>query len=238
VSAAQLSAARGGAGDALYRVEWARTSALPGAVPAKQWAVLGADDLGLTRALTEAGVDPCGYADLAALRATVADGGAVPDTVVLGVTGERALAETEPAPDGARGADGAPRAAAAHRLTARVLADVQAWLADDTWADSRLVLVTSGAVAAGDEHPADLAAAPLWGLLRAAQTEHPGRFALVDLDGAAASRAALPAAVGCGEPQLALRAGQVLTPRLTRHTATADAATGPDGAAPRRLDPN
>ncbi|WP_408648001.1 type I polyketide synthase [Streptomyces buecherae] len=247
VSAAQLSAARGGAGDALYRVEWARTSAVPGAVPAKQWAVLGADDLGLTRALTEAGVDPCGYADLAALRASVADGGAVPDTVVLGVTGERALAEAEPAPNGARGADGAPRAAAAHRLTARVLADVQAWLADDTWADSRLVLVTSGAVAAGDEHPADLAAAPLWGLLRAAQTEHPGRFALVDLDGAAASRAALPAAVGCGEPQLALRAGQVLTPRLTRHpaapqareaTATADAATGPDGAAPRRLDPN
>ncbi|MEV4384059.1 polyketide synthase dehydratase domain-containing protein, partial [Streptosporangium sp. NPDC049644] len=39
----------------------------------------------------------------------------------------------------------------AHELTARVLGVVQGWLADDRFADSRLVVVTRGAVAAGDD---------------------------------------------------------------------------------------
>jgi acyl transferase domain-containing protein/acyl carrier protein len=82
---------------------------------------------------------------------------------------------------------------------------------------SRLALVTRGAMAAVDGEVPDLAGASLWGLLRSAQAEHPGRFTLVDVDGSQASEEALEAALGLeGEPQLAIRAGRVLVPRLGR----------------------
>ena len=66
----------------------------------------------------------------------------------------------------------------------------------------------------GDEAP-DPAAAAIWGLIRSAQSEHPGRFSLVDTDGTEASQQALPAALAIGieEPQLALRDGVALVPR-------------------------
>ncbi|GAA3291220.1 hypothetical protein GCM10020295_07510 [Streptomyces cinereospinus] len=54
----------------------------------------------------------------------------------------------------------------------------------------------------------------MWGLVRAAQAENPGRFVLADLDGSAESRAALPAALGSDEPEFALRQGELLVPRL------------------------
>ncbi|HYQ68098.1 type I polyketide synthase [Actinophytocola sp.] len=63
----------------------------------------------------------------------------------------------------------------------------------------------------------DPAAGAVWGLARTAQSEHPGRVVLVDTD-AAATLAALPAAVATGEPQLALRDGTATVPRLVRHT--------------------
>ncbi|MFI9387117.1 SDR family NAD(P)-dependent oxidoreductase [Kutzneria sp. NPDC052558] len=92
---------------------------------------------------------------------------------------------------------------------ARGLDLAQAWLAEDRFADSRLVLVTRGAA-----HPAgDLAAAAVGGLIRAAQTENPDRFVLVDIDDdCTASR--LLAAVATGEPQAAVRGDTVLAPRL------------------------
>ncbi|MCX4759401.1 type I polyketide synthase [Streptomyces sp. NBC_01275] len=101
-----------------------------------------------------------------------------------------------------------------------VLSVVRAWLAEERFADGRLVLVTRGAVAAGDgEGVADLVHTPLWGLLRSAQSENPGRFVLVDLDGRESSRAALRRALASGEPQCALRQGRLLVPRLVRETA-------------------
>ncbi|MFF2120290.1 SDR family NAD(P)-dependent oxidoreductase [Kitasatospora sp. NPDC058184] len=123
----------------------------------------------------------------------------------------------------------------ARAVTHRVLKLLQAWLAEDRFAGSRLVLATSGAVAA---HPGEavtaLACAPLWGLVRSAQSENPDRIVLVDLDGTAASAAALPAALATGEPQLALREGTVLAARLAR-AATSGALTPPAGE-PWRLD--
>ncbi len=81
------------------------------------------------------------------------------------------------------------------------------------------MLVTRGAVATTDgEDVPDLAAAAVWGLARAAQAEHPGRIVLVDSDDEPASRQAFDAALALGEPQLALRAGAVLVPRLVRAT--------------------
>ncbi|MFE2872691.1 type I polyketide synthase, partial [Embleya sp. NPDC059259] len=110
--------------------------------------------------------------------------------------------------------------------TAAVLARVQEYLAD-TDAPEPLVVLTHGAVAAttGDAVP-DLAHAPVWGLLRSAQSEHFGRLVLVDTDDSPESTLLLRAALHSGEPQLALRAGQALAPRLAR-TGT----DGRDGAA-------
>jgi NAD(P)-dependent dehydrogenase (short-subunit alcohol dehydrogenase family) len=85
------------------------------------------------------------------------------------------------------------------------------------------VFVTRGAVAAepGDAVP-DLVGAPVWGMVRSAQAEYPGCFALIDLDTAAGSWEALPAAVAAGavaeESQLAVRRGAILAPRLIRGT--------------------
>ncbi len=110
------------------------------------------------------------------------------------------------------------------------LALVQSWLEDDR----RLVVITRGAVAAlpGDDVP-DLAHAPVWGLLRSAQSEHPGRFLLLDLDDDPASPAAVApavaAAAAAGKPQVALRAGTAYAPRLVRLAppAAEPAETGP-----------
>ncbi|MFD7507682.1 SDR family NAD(P)-dependent oxidoreductase [Streptomyces sp. NPDC059850] len=112
-----------------------------------------------------------------------------------------------------------PGAAHAHALTSRVLAELQAFLAkpeDDT---ARLVVLTRGAVAVRDGEMADPAAAAVWGLVRSAQSENPGRIVLADLDGDPASRSALSAALATGEPQLAVREGAASAPRLVRATA-------------------
>ncbi|MFF7130687.1 SDR family NAD(P)-dependent oxidoreductase, partial [Streptomyces sp. NPDC008240] len=100
-----------------------------------------------------------------------------------------------------------------HAVTSRVLELVQSWLAEERFADSRLVFVTSGATTG-----ADLAGAAVWGLVRSAQSEHPGRFGLVDLDGEDAARM-LPRVLGSDEPQLAVRDGEVLAARLARSSA-------------------
>ncbi|MET9896923.1 SDR family NAD(P)-dependent oxidoreductase, partial [Streptomyces sp. NPDC006465] len=92
---------------------------------------------------------------------------------------------------------------------------VREWLSDED-ASGRLVVVTEGAVAVSDDERQDLAVAPVWGLLRSAQSENPGRIVLVDLDRSAAAATALPGALAGGEPQLALRGNTVLVPRLTR----------------------
>ncbi|MFI5682241.1 acyltransferase domain-containing protein, partial [Streptomyces cellulosae] len=104
-----------------------------------------------------------------------------------------------------------PSASAAGAAVSDVLALVRGWLAQERFAGSRLVVVTRGAVAVGAEDVSDVALAGVWGLLRSAQTENPGRFGLIDLE----VRGDLPAAaVACGEPQLAVRGGRLLVPRL------------------------
>ncbi|HET7418181.1 MAG TPA: SDR family NAD(P)-dependent oxidoreductase [Solirubrobacterales bacterium] len=122
-----------------------------------------------------------------------------------------AVAVFECVPDPAAGA-----VAATHALCAEVLERLQAFLADAA-PEERLAFVTAGAVAAADGESPDPAAGAVWGLVRSAESEHPGRFVLVDTDGSEASRAALPAALGVTEePQLALREGAAMVPRLVR----------------------
>ncbi|MGW0218737.1 SDR family NAD(P)-dependent oxidoreductase, partial [Micromonospora chokoriensis] len=97
--------------------------------------------------------------------------------------------------------------------------DVLAALRDAVERDVRLAVVTSGAVASGpDDAVTDLAGAAVWGLVRSAQTENPGRFLLVDTDG----DDHLGAVLATGEEQIAVRDGMLRAPRLARVTEPAD----------------
>ncbi|MFG2093245.1 SDR family NAD(P)-dependent oxidoreductase [Streptomyces sp. NPDC048612] len=100
-----------------------------------------------------------------------------------------------------------------HEAATGALALVQRWLTDPP-AAARLVFVTRGAVDAPGTTHHDSAAAPIWGLVRSAQSEHPGRFVLADLDGQDTSYAALPAALATHEPQFAVRGGTVHLPKV------------------------
>ncbi|OBF54597.1 polyketide synthase [Mycobacterium sp. 852002-53434_SCH5985345] len=73
-----------------------------------------------------------------------------------------------------------------------------------------LVVLTRGAVALPGEDVSDLAGAAVWGLVRSAQAEHPGRAVLVDSDGSVE----LGSVIGCGETQLIVREGVAYGARL------------------------
>ncbi|MFC7589593.1 alcohol dehydrogenase catalytic domain-containing protein [Nonomuraea antimicrobica] len=111
------------------------------------------------------------------------------------------------------------------------------WLGEERLAGARLVLVTRGAVAAlGTDGAPDLVGAAVCGLVRSAQAEHPGRILLVDVDEASQSSQALVSVLGVqDEPQLAVREGRVLVPRLAKAATSNDLHT-PEGAGAWRLD--
>ncbi|MER5932829.1 type I polyketide synthase [Streptomyces sp. NPDC002054] len=214
--AAAAGSGTGPVREALFQVDWTSLT-LPEAAPESGagWALLGADPLKTGAGLERAGIldDPYGsaYPDLNALGEAFdmaeALGEPAPETVLVSL-----------APDLA-----APAAAsAAHAATAHALGLVQGWLADERFAASWLVVLTRGAVATADpdEDVTDLAHAAVWGLVRSAQAEHPGRFVLIDLDGEDPSYRALPAALATDETQLALREGTVRAPRLARAALT------------------
>ncbi|MBB4965482.1 acyl transferase domain-containing protein/D-arabinose 1-dehydrogenase-like Zn-dependent alcohol dehydrogenase [Saccharothrix violaceirubra] len=99
---------------------------------------------------------------------------------------------------------------AAHAVAAETLAVVQDFLrAQD---EGKLAIVTRGAVAVGPDDVIDPAASTAWGLVRAAETEHPGRFTLVDVDHDGDVQA--PA----DEFQVAVRGDRVFAARLDRVT--------------------
>ncbi|WP_372505740.1 type I polyketide synthase, partial [Streptomyces malaysiensis] len=204
VSAEQLRSARTEYHESLFRLEWIE---LAGAAAAGggRWAVLGSDDL--ARGAAGAGAEATVYPDLAALTAAIEAGAAVPRVVLV-------------APSAQAGGD---VAGAAHRAAAEALALVQAWLGDERFADTRLAVLTSGALATGADEPvADLAGAAVRGLLRSAQSENPDRFVLIDVDGRADGFAALPAALESGEPDIAVRLGVLRIPRLARAVSVAE----------------
>ncbi len=211
VSAAQLDGARGLHRDSLFTIRWRQLQrAAQGTVDG--WAALGDEDSAVVRALSVAGVRVDAYADAGSLDSLLDSGGEVPRVVLFDCGRERA-GELSREEDGA--GDSEPEAAL-HGVQ-RALSLLQDWLADERFADSALVLVTTGAVAVESaEDLQGLVQAPVWGLVRSAQSENPGRFVLVDTDGDEDSTAALAAAVATGEAQIALRRGEIFTPRLIR----------------------
>ncbi|MFE9221764.1 type I polyketide synthase [Streptomyces lavendulae] len=203
---------RHGAHDALFRLDWVRT-AVPAGAGAATLVVVGDAGArsGLAATLGGAGVPVAAYEDLAALDEAVTAGRqALPDTVVMPFTAPEGTA-----PAGVAALDTV--ADGAREVTHRALAALQDWLGNGRFAGARLAVVTHGAVAAhADTEAGDLAGTPVWGLVRAAQTEHPDRFVLVDLDGADASGRALAGALASDEPELAVRGGALYAPRLAR----------------------
>ncbi|MFC0596904.1 type I polyketide synthase [Streptomyces palmae] len=217
------------AAGALFRTVW---RPVPGAAPfGGPIALLGAPD-------GAAGPTVTVHRDLAALTTALAAGAEPPEAVLAPVA-----TEPQDAPAAVRAATGA------------ALALLHTWLRDPRLAAVRLVIATRGAAAAAPGEVPDPAGAAVWGLLRSAQAEHPDRFTLLDLDprgpepaeALAAGPAgplglALSAALTGGEPQLAVRQGGLLAPRLapveTGDLASPDGGTEapqPVGTAP---DPN
>src|SRR6201999_384800 len=95
-----------------------------------------------------------------------------------------------------------------HSAVHEVLGVLQSWLAGD--GSGVLVVLTRGAVGVAGEGVTDLAGAAVWGLVRSAQAENPGRVVLVDSDGSLD----VTDVIGCGEPQLAVRSGVAHAARL------------------------
>ncbi|MFH7596869.1 SDR family NAD(P)-dependent oxidoreductase [Streptomyces racemochromogenes] len=127
--------------------------------------------------------------------------GAAPDVLLYEVPARAGTTDPRPAVDAA-------------------LAVLQAWLAEPALAETRLAVVTA--------EDGGLEAAAVAGLVRSAQSEHPGRIVLAELD---APRSALPAVLLSGEAQIRVRDGVAEVPRLVRATA----ARPPAGR--RALDP-
>ncbi|MEU7276965.1 type I polyketide synthase, partial [Streptomyces asiaticus] len=96
-----------------------------------------------------------------------------------------------------------------------VLERVQGWLADEERAGERLVVVTCGAVDAGGG-VSDMAGSAVWGLVRSAQAENPGRLVLVDTDDIEGVGGVLPGVLALGEEQVVVRSGAMRIPRLGR----------------------
>jgi pimaricinolide synthase PimS1 len=201
VSVEQLEGARGEREQqSLLRLEWpAATSGGPAA--GEPLLLVGDTDGAAARSLRAAGIEHEVHPDLQSLVAELD-----PDTALAGPV----LVDC---------ASSAP-AGGAHDLLHRTLVRMQAWIAGEQLAAGPLVLLTQGALAVRDgEDVADPAAAGVWGLGRSAQSEHPGRFMLVDVDASAVSWSALRAALTLAEPQLAIREGVIRTPRLARISA-------------------
>ncbi|MEU8827599.1 type I polyketide synthase [Streptomyces sp. NPDC048636] len=236
----QLRKARTPAADGLFAMDWQPlpVAATPnGSGPARpvEWAVVGT---GLPL------VSPAAvcHSDLEALISALDGGAATPDVVLASVA--------EPT-------DGGDPAAGGLASAERTLALLQGWLAEPRLAEARLVVVTCGAVATGGlagegAEPVEVAGAAVWGLVRSAQTENPGRFLLLDLDPDTSAHGGAPAydgapvpgadllpdavarALELDESQLALRDGRVLIPRFVR-AGSAHGLVPPAGASAWRL---
>ncbi|TDD07779.1 SDR family NAD(P)-dependent oxidoreductase, partial [Nonomuraea diastatica] len=187
---------------ALHEIEWTPVTGAP-AQEAVGWALLGADDLG-TGAAT--------YPDAATLG-SLHDPADLPEAVLV-----RCPTGSPPGPDH-------------HTATHEALELLQSWLAEEHLESARLVILTRGAVATAPGERPDLAQAAVGGLVRAAQAEQPGRFVLLDADTDQLDPAVVGQALATGEPQLAIRGGELRAPRLGRAADLADPEPvfGPDG---------
>ncbi|NEW71127.1 type I polyketide synthase [Streptomyces rhizosphaericus] len=226
--------------DGLFTLDWTPLPA-PATAPSPTsvvgdggWVVLGEDRLGLAEPVrADIGDAVACHPDLEALIAAVDSGEPAPAVV---------LAQ----PYAAEGGHGDGLEA-----TEELLGLVQSWLRRPALADTRLVVVTRDAVATGKstdgadaihDNTLDPSGAGAWGLIRSAQSENPGRFVLLDLAESPEDHedheshkdreglvAAVVRAIEAHEPQVAVRDGRVLVPRMVRARATPGSAIDGQG---------
>jgi acyl transferase domain-containing protein/acyl carrier protein len=175
----------GGDGMRLLRLDWTE-------LPASAARAEERPRLGLLGELDLPGLGAARFGDLDSLAASP------PDLAIAECAGPAA------------GADGALE------NVSEALELMQAWIAEERLAGSRLAFLTRGAVATAEGEDVDPAAAALWGLVRSAQAEHPDRLCLIDAEAGAELGPDFAAALAttAAEPQLAVRGGAVLVPRL------------------------
>ncbi|WP_406336371.1 SDR family NAD(P)-dependent oxidoreductase [Streptomyces sp. NBC_00203] len=199
VSAAQLG--RAGVRDGLFREQWIELPAADLPADPGRIAVVGPCAARMVPALA-LGLDYDEFPGLDALTE-------VPPVVVVPFLGFPGF----PNFLGAFPGDAGSGVGAVHAVVCRGLEVLREWVAEERFAGSRLVFLTRGAAG---EAVTDPAGAALWGLVRSAQAEHPGRIVLVDLDDDPTTLALLPAALAADEPEVAVRGGAVLARRLVR----------------------
>ncbi|GAA2808123.1 hypothetical protein GCM10010452_40930 [Crossiella cryophila] len=218
-SAAAVSTAAPAARDeqeSLFRLDWTPLTSDLRATEAS-WAILGGDIFGLASAIELIGGRATTYVD------TLADlAGSVPEILVVPL-------QSNP---------GAEVVSTAHQLTAQALEIIQHLIADAALARTRVLFVTCNAVSGGADDPVrDLAAAPIHGLVRSTQSEHPGKFLLIDLDtedSSAAVLPGLPSLLEDGETQALVRDGAIRVGRLA--TLASGSGLVPPAEGPWRLD--
>ncbi len=217
---AQLQSAGRGCRDSLFALEWTPaavdTSGPPPPEP-ERWMLLGREGASAALTMSTAGASVGMLADMHELGNALDEGAAIPQVVLL----DCASCEGTGSPgteDVRQESVVAERLIErAHETTNRVLDAIRGWLSDERLLISRLVFVTHNAVAVNrEEDVPGLVQAPIWGLVRSAQSENPGCFTLIDLDDEDASRSALREAIATNESQLAVRGGDVLAPGLVR----------------------
>ena len=216
VDAAALGDVAGGSErDWLFQLEWSELSVDSSHGSSSSLACLGdLDGIGSLERIDAR------YADLSELGKAVESGAQAPSLVV-------AVAKLE--------SEGQELAEAAQAGVRRTLGLVREWLANERLSTARLLLVTRGGMAVGEGKSPDPVVASVWGLVRSAASEHPGRLQLLDLDlGHDIEPSDIPwlALSALDEPQLAWRKGTPYAPRLARATiqpAVADRSLNPDG---------
>ena len=207
-SEAQIREASRSEAQHLYRLEW-RPVALSAATADARPLIVGGDGA-LAQRLGLEHVD-----SVAAVVARLDAGGTIPAHIVFDHLSE----------------PGGSLVAATHAAAAHGLVELQGILGEARLNDTAVAWLTSGAVAVGpDEGASGLSRAPLWGLVRSARAEHPDRqLQLLDVDAPAVEAALLSRLLATQtEPELALRHGAVVAPRLAR--------AGAGAGEPRRLD--
>lgn len=226
VSQGDLRAAHGRPSESLFNVRWTPLQAESGiereTVGAVDWMLLGGDEWPLAKTLRNSGMKVRGYRDLGALvEGTIDSGELAPAVVLMDIDGGYA--------DNHNGDEGSPSREgvidARRKIVCGALGVLQGWLADERFAESRLVLVSNEAVAVREEDQlAGLSSSGVWGMVRSVQSEYPERFVLVDVDLGYDRygdrdgwlETLLDTALASREPQLAIRQGSLSVPRLAR----------------------
>ena len=194
-SEAQIRDAARSEAQHLYRLEW-RAVALGEAAEAQPLIVGGDGKLAARLGLDHA-------ASMPGLVARIDEGGAIPSQIVFDHLSDSIGSVL----------------AATHATAERGLGELQAIFGEARLNETAVIWLTRGAVATGpDEGASGLTQAPLWGLVRSARAEHPDRrLQLVDVDTPPADASLLSKLTSTtSEPELALRHGAVLAPRLAR----------------------